>query len=181
MAGHLNTPNKLTAVGEKNHRRLLLEFVKWEGANVYKNSYFNNAHIDEYYLEVLREIGPFEFIEIFKVVSKLNVTYRHFHNKMPNILNSENYLDNKGAEILLMCGSKERAINNSLSKFQAIAEFPERMELVKLMGKKLREGWKLTKAEAKKKKATESEPQVEMTSTFSLNEGEEMLPLPFDI
>ena len=46
----LNNKSKLTCLGDRNHRLMLLEFVKAEGAEQYKSSYFNRAKIRSEYI-----------------------------------------------------------------------------------------------------------------------------------
>ena len=41
-----------------------------------------------------------------------------------------------------LCLSKKRSENNNLVKFKAIADFEDRIELIKELGKLLRQSWK---------------------------------------
>jgi len=47
MSGKLNNSSKLTCLSDRNHRLMLIEFVRTYEANLYKSSYFNRAKIDE--------------------------------------------------------------------------------------------------------------------------------------
>lgn len=42
----LDTPSKISCVRDRNHRALIIEFMKAEATNFYKSSYFNHAKID---------------------------------------------------------------------------------------------------------------------------------------
>jgi len=69
----LNTSSKLNCLRDKNHRLLIIEYLKAEATKHYKSSYFNHAKIDKEYLSYLKEIGPFEFSEILTIVNKLKL------------------------------------------------------------------------------------------------------------
>lgn len=77
LSKKLNNKSKLTCLGDKNHRLMLLQFVKAEAALQYKSSYFNRAKIRQEYIEYLKKIGPYVFSEVITIVNKLKLIKKH--------------------------------------------------------------------------------------------------------
>jgi hypothetical protein len=50
LSGKLNNTSKLTCLADRNHRLMILEFLKAEAAAEYKSSYFNRAKIRSEYI-----------------------------------------------------------------------------------------------------------------------------------
>ena len=53
----------------------------------------------------------------------------------------ENHIDFEIRKIMELCASKKRNLNNNLNKFRQIAQFEDRQDLVKQLGKMLRKSW----------------------------------------
>jgi|LakMenE01Jun11ns_1017448.scaffolds.fasta_scaffold6886097_1 hypothetical protein len=49
---------------------------------IFKPSYFNRAKIDDEYINWLQKLGPYFFIEVVKITSKLKRIHKHFYDKM---------------------------------------------------------------------------------------------------
>ena len=119
----LNTPSKISCLRDRNHRALIIEFMKAEAASFYKSSYFNHAKIDAEYLAYLEQIGPFEFAEIIAIVNKLKLIEKHHKERMEAMSFSESHVETHIRKIMEMCASVKRTVNNNLNKFKAIVEF----------------------------------------------------------
>lgn len=107
LSRKLNNKSKLTCLGDKNHRLMLLEFVKAEAAQEYKSSYFNRARIRMEYIQYLKKIGPYVFSEVITIVSKLKLIRKyHFQTAAESL--SEDHINFKIREILASSESKKR-------------------------------------------------------------------------
>ena len=60
------------------HRSLIVELIEKRGIQFYNYSYFNRAKLTERHLELLKEVGPFLFVEGVMIVSKMNVIYKNY-------------------------------------------------------------------------------------------------------
>ena len=157
LAQKLNNRSKLTCLGDKNHRLMLLEYLKEGAASEYKSSYFNRAKISPEYIDYLQKMGPFVFAEVITIVNKLKLIRKHALNLMGESYN-ENHILMKVKEILGGCGSRKRSENSNMGKFMRIVGFEEREELVKELGKMLRMAW----AKEKEKGGEEKEEREEV-------------------
>lgn len=123
--------------------------MKAEATAVYKNSYFNHAKIDSDYIKYLKKIGPYEFVEILTIVNKLKLIEKHHRLRMEAMIVFESHIEQTIRKILEICNSEKRKINNNLNKFKAIVEFEDRIELIKELGKLLRQSWSTEKKRIK--------------------------------
>ena len=80
------------------------------------------------------------------IVSKMNVIYKHFSTIIIedySYQGCDSSVDGQIIDILKMCDEKKRTVNNNLKKLEFLFKFPEtRTELVKELGKMLRDSWK---------------------------------------
>jgi hypothetical protein len=82
LSSKLRTLSQLRSLADKNHRLLLIYFIKFEAVDLYNNSYFNHAKITLDYISFLKEVGPFYFTEILTIVSKLKLIHKHYRQKL---------------------------------------------------------------------------------------------------
>ena len=54
---------------------------------------------------------------------------------------TESHIEEKIRKIMELCRSPKRSVNNNLNKFREIADFEDRIELIKELGKLLRQSW----------------------------------------
>lgn len=78
LSHKLNNQSKLTCLSDSNHRLMLIEFIRAGAVKVYKSSYYNRAKIDQEYLTHLKQIGPELFVQVMRIVNKLNIVYKHY-------------------------------------------------------------------------------------------------------
>lgn len=119
----LNSASKLTSLRDKMHRAVVVEIMSKQEIQFYNYSYFNRARLTERHLELLREVGPFLFIEGVMIVSKMNVIYKNYSRIFIEdhlYQESEDIIDSKIREVLKMCDEKKRSVNNNLKKLELL-------------------------------------------------------------
>lgn len=131
--------------------------MKADATSIYKSSYFNHAKIDAEYLAFLKQVGPFEFAETIAIVNKLKLIEKHHKLRMEAMSYSESHIETHIRKIMEMCASIKRSVNNNLNKFKAIVEFEDRTELIKALGKLLRQSWS---SEKKMPKASDTQQEA---------------------
>lgn len=148
----LNTPAKVSILKDTNHRKLIISFIKQAGIEHYKYSYYNRAKISSNHIKRLEEVGPILFSEAVMIACKLNIINRNSsRNYIEDHLytQTENAVDLRIQEVLKLCDGKKRAINNNFKKLEYILEGPDSLEVIKELGKLLRESWKKDKSSKK--------------------------------
>ena len=61
LSSKMDSLSQLRSLNDRNHRLLLIEFIKCESVKLYNNSYYNHAKISEAYLSYLKDLGPYYF------------------------------------------------------------------------------------------------------------------------
>ncbi len=69
----LNNPSKLAVLKDFNHRSLIISFIKQEGIEHYKYSYYNRAKLTKTLVSMLDKYGPILFSEAVMIASKTNL------------------------------------------------------------------------------------------------------------
>ena len=119
LCGKFNSKPKMMALKDRMHRAIIVELILSSGLEFYNHSYFNRARLSIRHLELLKEVGPFLFIEGVMIASKLNVIYKNFSKIFTEdhlYQECENSVDAQIMEILKMCDEKKRSVNNNLKK-----------------------------------------------------------------
>lgn len=62
---------------DKNHRILVIIYMKQLGIEHYKYSYFNKAKLTHKHLERLNKVGPILFSEAVMIASKINIIIKN--------------------------------------------------------------------------------------------------------
>ena len=102
LAKKLSSNDKMTYLKQDNCRMLLRELIKEDAMHIFNSSYLNRAKIDQEYIRYLKELGPYFFIEVIMVVSKLKTIHKHFYKKLSKGV-SENHVMLKIFRILELC------------------------------------------------------------------------------
>ena len=119
LAKKLNSNDKLTYLAQENCRQLLIHLIREDAMHLFNSSYLNRAKIDHEYIPYLKELGPYFFIEVIMVVSKLKTIHKHFYHRLVKNVH-ENHLILKIIRILELCNQKKRSVNNNKAKFLCI-------------------------------------------------------------
>ena len=148
-----NTKIKLLSLKDRQHRAIVVQLISKRGLKFYNYSYLNRAKLAPRHIELLKEVGPFLFVEGLMIVSKMNVIYKHFSTIIIedySYQGCDSSVDAQIIDILKMCDEKKRTVNNNLKKLDFLFKFPEtRTELIKELGKMLRDSWKKQKSKHK--------------------------------
>ena len=109
------------------HRAIIVELMSKMGVQLYTYSYFNRAKLTDKHLELLKEVGPFLFVEGVMIVSKMNVIYKNYSRIFIEdhlYQENEDIVDCQIREILKMCDDKKRNVNNNLKKLENLFKDP---------------------------------------------------------
>ena len=94
LSQKLNNISKLTNLGDRNHRLMLIEFLRAQAADQYKSSYFNRAKIRIQYINQLKKIGPYVFAQVITIVNKLKLI-KKYHSSTNQETFSEDHVTMK--------------------------------------------------------------------------------------
>jgi hypothetical protein len=123
------------------------------GIEHFKLSYFNNVKVGETHFALLQKVGPILFSEAVMIASKVNIINRNTSRIYveDHLLYSENQgpIDITIQEVLKLCDDGKRKINNNLKKLELILQGEGYIEVIKELGKMLRDSWRKDKSKLK--------------------------------